>query len=141
MNEKMFPFYWQAYEEEHSTDHMNQSEVDWTKYKVICAKCGVTKIFSEVREEEYWYGTGWKVFGMPSELPDCFLCHVCASSFYKYHGIYEDLAALSTCVYYIQRAYQCRKHYLKTAEKSKLQDSLDRCLSMRQKECLTGIWT
>jgi len=93
MNEKMFPFYWQAYAEEHSHDHMNQSEVDWTKYKVICAKCGVTKIFSEVRSEEYWYGTGWKVFGMPNELPDCFLCHVCASSFYKYHGIYEDLAA------------------------------------------------
>ena len=141
MNYSMFPFYWKSFKEEHSLDHLTQGEIDWSGLKCICSKCGITKNYLEIRGEEYWHCTGWKCFGMPVEIPHCFLCPVCASDFYKYHETYKDLAALSTCVNYIQRAIQCRKHFQKTAEKSKQQDSLDKCLSMRQKECLTGIWT
>lgn len=109
------------------------SQVDWAKYELICCKCGSSRFEPEVSDEQWAISFG--VSSVCKELRDVgFLCVPCAIPFLKYKETFRDLNDLSTCVNYIERAISCRKQYLKTQVKSKQLDSLDKCLSMRQRE-------
>ena len=70
-------------------------------------------------------------------FPTFELCGGCTAYVLRWKAPLEDAADLIVCSNYIQRAISCRRTYLKTQVKSKQQDSLERCLSTRLKECLT----
>ena len=127
------PYFYEA--TKHAEDTNTLPENLWV---YMCARCGKISSKKELDDDNEI----WNLL-VNAKLPigTWCLCGKCCSHFLKFKEPIKDCEDLITCANYIERAILCRKRFLKTQVKSKQQDSLEQCLSMRQKECLTETWT
>ena len=127
------PFERESYRAAHLSDSMTHAEfMADLDYVEVCARCGHTHKYHDETEADRALWNQFYFAHLP--VPASTLCNKCMCHFLQFKTAIDDCKDLSTCVNYIERAISCRKHFLKTAEKSKRQDNLDKCLSMRLKE-------